>query len=48
MRAFAAVVESPVAVASADLGPLRGISGLPLTIIGFTCETISGISISMK
>ena len=37
MRAFAADVERPVAEASADRGPDKGVSGLPRTIRGFTC-----------
>jgi hypothetical protein len=45
-RAFAAVVERPVAAASADLGPDRGISGLPRLMIGLAMEIISGMSFS--
>jgi hypothetical protein len=48
MSAFAAVVDKPVAEARAERGPLRGVSGLPRTVIGFTMVTISGISTSMK
>ena len=33
--AFAAVVDKPVAVARADRGPARGISGEPYEVIGF-------------
>uniref|UniRef100_A0A6C0BGL4 Uncharacterized protein n=1 Tax=viral metagenome TaxID=1070528 RepID=A0A6C0BGL4_9ZZZZ len=35
MRAFAAVVDSPVAVARAERGPAKGISGEPYEVIGF-------------
>jgi hypothetical protein len=48
IRAFAADVERPVAVASAERGPERGVSGEPRTIRGFTCWIISGMSISIK
>ena len=48
IRAFAAVVESPVAAANADLGPARGISGDPRAKMGFAMEMISGISFSIN
>ena len=48
MSALAAVVDKPVAEASAERGPLKGVSGLPRTVIGFTIVTISGISTSIK
>ena len=35
IRALAAVVESPVAVASAERGPAKGISGDPYEVTGF-------------
>lgn len=48
MRAFAADVDRPVAEASTDLGPDRGISGLPRIITGLTAWRISGTSWRIK
>jgi glycogen operon protein len=44
----ASTMEVGVAEARADLGPESGVSGLPRTMSGLTCWTISGISMSMK
>ena len=48
MRALAAVVERPVAVARAERGPANGISGEPRDEMGFAMWMISGISTSMN
>ena len=48
IRAFAAVVDRPVAAANADLGPAKGISGDPRAKMGFAIVMISGMSFSIN